>query len=99
MPSSSTPADLHIANLLRIAAADARDAKVLLAVKGRNAAYLAEQAVEKIMLALLISEDIQVFSKDSHRLDVLLDKLPQQNPLRATLAELTALTAYATTFR
>jgi HEPN domain-containing protein len=65
----------------------------------RNAAYLAQQAVEKLLLALLVSERIERTRAESHRLDVLVDKLPAQNRLKERLSQLTYLTVFATTFR
>ena len=99
MASASSPLSLHIANYLRLAQSDARDARTLLATKGRNAAYLTQQAAEKLLLALLTSEGIERSRSESHRLDVLVEKLPAANPLRPELASLGYLTAYATTFR
>jgi len=51
MLSASFPVDLHIANNLRLAAGDLRDAKTLRKFHSRNAAYHAEQAAEKLLLA------------------------------------------------
>lgn len=99
MPSASSPADLHIANDLPLAAGDVRDAKDLLRTKSRNAAYLAEQAIEKLLLALLTSEDVHVPRQESHRLDILVDKLPAKHPMLDRLKALTFLTIYATTYR
>ncbi len=47
MPSVSTPADLHIANQLRLADGDLKDAIVLHNCRSRNDAYHLEQAAEK----------------------------------------------------
>lgn len=99
MPSASSPADLHIANNLRLATGDLRDARLLRGAGSRNAAYLTEQAVEKLLLALLVSERIERTRAESHRLDILVDKLPAVHPLRAGLLELVYLTVFATTFR
>ena len=49
-------ADLLIANLLRIAREDLDGARLLAASTNRNAAYLCEQAAEKIIRAVLTSE-------------------------------------------
>jgi HEPN domain-containing protein len=49
-------ADLVIANLLRIAREDLDGASVLLPRGNRNAAYLCEQAAEKVIRAILTSE-------------------------------------------
>jgi HEPN domain-containing protein len=99
MASSSTPRELHIANFLRLASGDLEDARSLRKTGSRNAAYHAEQAAEKVVLALLTSEDIQVQRKDHHRLDVLADLVPPENPFRERLRALSFLTAFATTYR
>lgn len=51
------------------------------------------------MLAVLIAEDIQVFAKDSHHLDVLFDKIPEENPVKDSFRSLVHLSIYATTVR
>lgn len=48
---------------------------------------------------MLISEQIEFARKDSHRLDVLRDKLPDANPFKARLGPLVHLTLFATTYR
>ena len=99
MPSASSPADLHIANNLRLARGDLADALVLRKQKSRNAAYLTQQAVEKLLLALLVSENLERTRAESHRLDVLVERLPPNNGMRERLLRLTYLTVFATTFR
>ena len=99
MASVSTPSDLHIANDLRLAADDLSAARLLWRADNRNDAYHVQQAAEKILLALLTSEGVYVERKDSHRLDVLRDKLPKDNPFKDRFNGLTQLTLYATTFR
>ena len=99
MASSSTPLDLHIANYLRLAKSDLDDARSLRKTGSRNAAYHAEQAAEKTLLALLTSEHVQVERKDHHRLDVLADLVPNENPFRERLRALSFLTSIATTYR
>jgi HEPN domain-containing protein len=63
-------AELHIANTLRLAHEDLEAAELLAARGNRYDAYHAQQAGEKILLALLISEDIRAERRDAHRLDV-----------------------------
>ncbi len=99
MVSSSTPLDLHVANYVRLASGDLEDAWSLRKTGSRNAAYHAEQAAEKILLALLTSENIHVERKDHHRLDVLADLVPTENPFRERLRALSFLTSFATTYR
>jgi HEPN domain-containing protein len=97
MPSVSDPKALHIASHLRLAAEDAKDA--LLAVKSRNAAYHAQQATEKLLLALLTSEDIHIQRHESHQLGIMAGKLPPDHPMLDGLRRLEFLTAFATTYR
>lgn len=99
MASDSSTVRLHIANYLRLASRDLHDAKTLRASSGRNAAYLAEQAAEKLLLALLTSEGIERTRSESHLLDVLVGKLPESNPLREDLARLGFLSVFATSYR
>lgn len=91
--------NLHIANDLRLAASDLEAAKTLSKIHNRNDAYHAQQAAEKILLSLLTAEGTHIERKDSHRLDVLRDKLPDESPFKSRFGGLTYLTAYATTFR
>lgn len=99
MRSASEPVNLHIANYLRLADRDLKDAHLLQTDGSRNASYHLEQAAEKVLLALLTSEHVHVEIKDTHRLDVLADKLPGDHPLRANLGQLAFLSTYATAFR
>ncbi|WP_438749717.1 HEPN domain-containing protein [Pararhizobium sp. O133] len=92
-------AELHIANMLRLAREDLEAAEMLAARKNRNDAYHAQQAAEKILLALLTSEGVKAERKDSHRLDVLRDLLPDANRFKARFSPLTFLTIYATAYR
>lgn len=99
MPSVSSAASLHIANHLRLADRDLKDAIVLHGCRSRNDAYHLEQAAEKLLLALLTSEGEHVQIKDVHILDRLADRLPEDHPLRAAMQGLGYLKAYATAFR
>jgi len=92
-------ADLHIANYLRLAHEDLVAAEALSAIDNRNDVYHLQQAAEKILLALLNSENIKAERRDSHRLDVLRDLLPNENALKARMSPITFLTVYATTYR
>lgn len=94
-----SPVNLHIANALRLAADDLEAAKALSEIGNRYDAYHAQQAVEKILLALLTAEGVHIERKDSHRLDVMRDKLPNENPLKKRFGDLVYLTSYATTYR
>lgn len=90
-------ADLLIANMLRIAREDL-DGALLLASRGnRNAVYLCEQAAEKIIRAILTAEGKHAGIK--HRLDEMVDLVPDENPLKPALREIEELAAYATAYR
>lgn len=92
-------AELHIANALRLAREDLEAARLLSKADNRNDAYHAQQAAEKMLLALLTSEGIRAERRDSHRIDVLRDLLPELSPFRARFAPLIFLTVFATTYR
>jgi HEPN domain-containing protein len=91
--------ELHIANTLRLAHEDLEAAEMLSAKANRYDAYHAQQAAEKILMALLTSEGIKAERKDAHRLDVLRDLLPAANAFKDRFSSLTFLTIYATTYR
>lgn len=91
--------ELHIANTLRLAHEDLEAAAMLAAKDNRYDAYHAQQAAEKMLLALLTCEGIRADRKDSHRLDVLRDLLPEANTFKAQFSPLTFLSIYATTYR
>ncbi|MGX7708895.1 HEPN domain-containing protein [Methylobacterium sp. Gmos1] len=95
----SSPASLHIANHLRLADRDLKDAIILHKCRSRNDAYHLEQAAEKLLLALLTSDSDHVQIKDVHILDRLADRLPEEHPLRTAMQGLGYLKTYATAFR
>lgn len=72
-------ADLHIANLLRLASEDLRGARLLATERNRNAIYLCEQAAEKVILAVLTSEGKH--GQHKHQLDQFVDLIPDENPV------------------
>lgn len=90
-------ADLVIANLLRIAREDLDGASVLLPHGNRNAAYLCEQAAEKVIRAILTSEGHHAGIR--HQLDEMVNVIPDDNPLKPALREIEQLAAYATAYR
>jgi|HubBroStandDraft_6_1064221.scaffolds.fasta_scaffold749064_2 HEPN domain-containing protein len=90
-------AELLIANLLRIAKADLDDATLLCKTGSRNAAYLCEQAAEKVIRAVLTSEGKR--GGIQHRLDEMVALVPDENPIKPALRELEELAAYATAYR
>ncbi len=90
-------ADALIANLLRIANEDL-DGALLLAARGnRNAVYLCEQAAEKVIRAVLTAEGVHAGVR--HQLDLMVDLVPDANPLKPALRAVEELAAYATTYR
>lgn len=88
---------LVIANMLRIAREDLDGAEVLIPAMNRNAVYLCEQAAEKIIKAILISEDRH--AGRTHELSDLVDMIPGENPLKIQLRDVEHLEAYATTYK
>ena len=91
--------ELVVANFLRIARGDLRDARHLGDAGSRNAVYLCEQAAEKIVKALLTSEGIHASRSISHQLDRMADLLPDANPFKERLRGIEILSAYATSYR
>lgn len=86
-----------IANLLRIAQEDLKGATLLAGARNRNAAYLAQQAAEKVIRAVLTSEGIHAGQR--HDLREMLSMVPDANPTKALLAATVGLAAYATAYR
>ena len=89
--------ELLIANLLRVASEDLDGARTLARTKNRNAIYLCEQAAEKVIRAVVSSERLHAGVR--HRLDEMVDLVPDANPLKPTLRAIEYLAAYATTYR
>ena len=99
MPSASDNTAKYIATSLRLAAQDLIDAKILNAAGSRNDTYHLEQGVEKLLKALLTSEHVHIERKDAHQLDISIDQLPENHPLKRELLSMGYLTEYATTYR
>jgi hypothetical protein len=89
--------EIVIANCLRIAHEDLEGAKALAAINNRNAIYLCEQAGEKIVIALQVSENIK--NTRDHRLSEKISTLPDANPVKIELRKIEHLEIYATTYR
>lgn len=92
-------AETLIAAHLRLSSLDLREARVLAEVKGRNAVYLTGQAAEQLVLAIAQAEGIQFERSKKHLLDYMVSALPDSNPFKPALKELSWLEAYATTYR
>ena len=90
-------ADLVIAGMLRIAKQDLDGARLLNQAVNRNAAYLCEQAAEKLIRAVLTSEGIQAGNR--HELPDMVAKIPDENPVKPALLAIEHLDAYATAYR
>ena len=90
-------AELLIANTLRIANEDLAGARLLAAAGNRNAIYLLEQAAEKIIRAVMTSEGIHAGMR--HDLSEIVDRVPDENPIKAGLRAVEHLATYATTHR
>lgn len=87
----------RIAAFLDLAAQDADAARTLATTKNRYAAYHCQQAAEKLMKAVLLHRGRE--SGTEHRLDVLVDELPDSDPWKAKLRPLEIYLPYATTYR
>ena len=90
-------AERIIGNLLWLAQDDLDDARRLGRDGKRNAAYHLEQAAEKALKAVLVSEGTRAGA--GHQLDMLAGQLPDENPMKARLAALARLEVFATTYR
>jgi HEPN domain-containing protein len=86
-----------ITNYLCIAREDLDGAMALAERGNRNAAYLAEQAAEKVIRAVLTSEGVH--AGVGHDLRTTVARIPDENPLRPQLQDLVGLAAFATAFR
>jgi HEPN domain-containing protein len=90
---------LTIANAIRLAKGCARDAALLTQQGSRNAAYLAEQALEQVVRAIATSEGLHIERADAHQLDKVVRRFPDDQIEKKMIESLTWLEAYATTFR
>ena len=87
----------RIAAFLDLAAQDVDAARTLAATNNRYAAYHCQQAAEKLIKAVLLHRGIE--SGTEHRLDVLVDDLPDSDPWKSRLRPLETYSPYATTYR
>ncbi len=88
---------LTLANYLRLAWADLDAARVLSSSNHRNTAHICEQAAEKLIVGVLISEGIS--ASISHKLTQMVKHIPNDNPLKSALYAVAKLEVYATSFR
>lgn len=90
-------AELPVESLLRVAQEDLAGARALAAIGNRNAIYLAEQAAEKVIRAVLTAE--RKHAGISHRLSDMVDMVSAESPLLPALRAIQDLSAYATAYR
>lgn len=84
---------------LRIAASDLADARMLASVHSRNAPCLCSQAAEKIVKAVLTAEGIHAHRNVAHRIDLMVDLLPDANAYKVRFRKIERLASYATSYR
>jgi len=82
--------------LLHLAEQDTEAAKLLAAHDNHYAAYHCQQAAEKL-IRVLLHHDVEPGL--DHHLDILVAKLPDNEPWKVRLAPLHKYTPYATTYR
>lgn len=87
----------RIVAFLDLAVQDVEAARTLAVTNNRYAAYHCQQAAEKLIKAVLLHRDIE--SGTEHRLDVLVDELPDADPWKSKLRPLEIYSPYATTYR
>lgn len=87
----------RIAAFLDLAAQDVEAARTLAATNNRYAAYHCQQAAEKLIKAVLLHRGVE--SGIEHRLDILVDDLPDSDPWKSRLRPLEIYSPYATTYR
>src|SRR5688572_2120087 len=78
-----------IANFLRVAREDLSGAELLAFSGNRNAIYLCAQAAEKLIRAVLTSENKHGGIK--HQLQDMVDMIPDENPLKVQLRKIESL--------
>jgi HEPN domain-containing protein len=83
----------RIAAFLDLASQDVDAARTLAATNNRYAAYHCQQAVEKLIKAVFLHRGLE--SGTEHRLDVLVDELPDGDPWKAKLRPLEIYSPYA----
>jgi HEPN domain-containing protein len=88
-----------IASHLRLARESLNGAKSLLVQGNRYGAYLAEQAVEHLILAVAQAEGVHFARSQQHQLELMRRALPPEGRYRETLARLTWLEEFGTTYR
>lgn len=80
-----------IAGYLRVAFEDLQGAIALAKISNRNAIYLCSQAAEKVIRAVLTSEGKH--AGVGHQLDLMVDTIPDENPIKSLLRAISAARA------
>lgn len=91
----STPK--RISAYLELVGEDLQAAEVLAKARSRYAAYHCQQAIEKLLKALLLHTGLEAGVE--HRLDVLIDRLGPDHAWREVLRPLDKYSPFATSFR
>jgi HEPN domain-containing protein len=90
---------LTIANSLRLAKGCVIDAATLAEQGSRNAAHLAEQALQQAIRAIAASEGVNINPADAHEQDEIVRRIPKENSENKNLSSLLWLAAFATSYR
>ncbi len=86
-----------VASFLKVASEDLEGARILAKAQNRNAIYLCSQAAEKVIRAVLTSEGEH--AGIGHQLDRMIDKVPDENPVKPLLRSTQDLGSFATSYR
>jgi len=86
-----------IASYVRVADEDLRGARTLFKDTNRNAIYLCSQAAEKVIRAVLTSENKH--GGTGHNLVIMVNMVPDENPIKPLLRAIDSLGDYATAYR
>jgi len=87
----------RVRSFLVLAEADLDAAEVLARVGNHYAAYHVQQAIEKVLKAMLLTRGVEAGVE--HRLELLADRLPEGDIWHALAQPWLRYTPYATTFR
>lgn len=87
----------RIIAFLDLAEQDVDATRALAAANNRYAAYHCQQAIEKLIKAILLHRNVPAGTE--HRLDILIDLLASDDPWKSRLRPLETYSPYATTFR
>lgn len=87
----------RVGAFLTLSEADLDAAEILARVGNHYAAYHVQQAIEKVLKAILLHRGIEAGIE--HRLETLADRLPEEDVWHSRAAPWLRYTPYATTFR